>query len=63
MSDAVLDPTIIVARAIGEAKRLSAATNWSPAFAGASAQTPLLVKLLDAADSYYTWSASASAIA
>lgn len=53
MIDAVLDPTVIVARARDEARRLSAATNWSPAFAGASAQTPLLVKLLDTVDKYY----------
>ena len=49
----VLDPTVIVQRAQGEAHRLLLVPSWTPAFDQASPDAPQLVRRLDRPDVYY----------
>jgi hypothetical protein len=53
MSVVIIDPTVILLRARGEAARLERVPRWAPAFSGAAPQTPLIVQRLDEPGQYY----------
>jgi hypothetical protein len=53
MNVSIIDPTAILLRARTESARLGVQPKWAPAFAGASAGTPILVSRLDKPDQYY----------
>jgi hypothetical protein len=53
MNVSIIDPTAILLRARTESARLGVLPRWAPAFAGASAGTPILVSRLDKPDQYY----------